>query len=1133
MQHFSVIKDTDTIYESLAKINNSLHTVLSSNSGSKFPDPKSQELVAPGQFFYSTVENKLYLLQVGSAANWQMIIDPTKTATNQEYVDTRIRTHNHDKSYLGINTPAVDVVEVNGRPATDVIFKDNITNDRKNGDASKAWSAALTKKLRDDFDTWLEVVGDPDEVVEKLQEIIDMIDANKDMLDKLKIEHVFGLRKELDDRWTRSENVVDMGGVLKTGGEFTGNVQLSKDASITKKGQGTNPDIKIVGWEADAKGAYKNSVIGDINSTVVMMAKANDGLKFRSGDGTDFHVYHKGILPTLMREANAGPGGLILKSEAAAQFLPLHGKADDSSALQGKTANSGAVKNTLLLRDSGGDAVSRYFRTNAGEHKVNDVLFFLAQKEVGAGSDNQARPISIGTMRAALKISNLPNWTQKNFDDRYLNEAGDKMTGRLSTDADIVINNATGTGKEFVALAGEKRAVFRQSADGAFIGFSLKDTSWEGYLRINKKLIFNVNSKDLEVYHEGHKPTAAELKVLPAGGKAVNSALADDLNNITNRAWATKNKSRLWVSSAPQGANDPQPNKYSDAIHWGHEGGGSSYFHSIYVEHSKPTELRFATKINTAAWKNALIYTSLHKPTWKDVGGENWFSESGGHTLVKTRWLRVASKSLGILPFESKATDTGNSSIGTDSWRFGKAFVVNYYGSNVDVSGTIEGDKVFTHRGFYSTNLPNDIPPGGPGQGGGSRQVVAGVNEGKDPTKPPGSGNPLTRRVYLGNPKITQTVLETETGDITSYNWKDKKFQRIYHEGFKPSWSVVGGNNYVKVADSYLRVGGNKWLQAGSTTTGFLPHTQGTGGAATSQIGNSTWWFKEAWANKFGGGSVNVTGAVTGKGTGTFGKSTATPLILARDGQSNIGIQFKGTASRYLGIDAGVKLKFATSADISGGHEVYHEGHKPTYGEVGAMGKNGGSFSDNLVSTNRAKGLCGTYDSKKTDVIWTMGTAYPGDSTGANFGKLYGFGYKHTTNTTGGTMAGGHQAVWCANGVPKSAIGDGVWTAGNVTAYSDKRVKTNIEVIDNALAKVEKLGGYTFDRIDVKGEDGNPLRQTGVIAQEVQAVLPEAVVVAGEDGHLSVAYGNMVGLLIEAIKELKQEVEELKGRVAA
>ena len=68
-----------------------------------------------------------------------------------------------------------------------------------------------------------------------------------------------------------------------------------------------------------------------------------------------------------------------------------------------------------------------------------------------------------------------------------------------------------------------------------------------------------------------------------------------------------------------------------------------------------------------------------------------------------------------------------------------------------------------------------------------------------------------------------------------------------------------------------------------------------------------------------------------------------------------------------------------------------------------------------------------------------------------------------------------------------------------------------------------KQSGVTFNRNDI---EGNP-RQTG-IAQEAEKVLPEAVQTNNE-GIKTVAYGNMVGLLIEAIKELKQEIEELKN----
>ena len=102
---------------------------------------------------------------------------------------------------------------------------------------------------------------------------------------------------------------------------------------------------------------------------------------------------------------------------------------------------------------------------------------------------------------------------------------------------------------------------------------------------------------------------------------------------------------------------------------------------------------------------------------------------------------------------------------------------------------------------------------------------------------------------------------------------------------------------------------------------------------------------------------------------------------------------------------------------------------------------------------------------------------------------------------------------------------------GNVTAYgspSDINLKENIETISNAVEKVQKLDGITFNY----KKDGG--RSTGLIAQQLQEVLPEVVYMAEDlDGkeHLAVRYGNTVGLLVEAIKELKEEINELKAQL--
>jgi len=96
---------------------------------------------------------------------------------------------------------------------------------------------------------------------------------------------------------------------------------------------------------------------------------------------------------------------------------------------------------------------------------------------------------------------------------------------------------------------------------------------------------------------------------------------------------------------------------------------------------------------------------------------------------------------------------------------------------------------------------------------------------------------------------------------------------------------------------------------------------------------------------------------------------------------------------------------------------------------------------------------------------------------------------------------------------------------GDVESNSDERLKENIETIENALNKVSNMRGVYFD---MKAKPG--VRKVGLIAQEVEKVLPEVVSTDSEGDNIkSVAYANVVGLLVEAIKELKNEVDQLKG----
>lgn len=124
------------------------------------------------------------------------------------------------------------------------------------------------------------------------------------------------------------------------------------------------------------------------------------------------------------------------------------------------------------------------------------------------------------------------------------------------------------------------------------------------------------------------------------------------------------------------------------------------------------------------------------------------------------------------------------------------------------------------------------------------------------------------------------------------------------------------------------------------------------------------------------------------------------------------------------------------------------------------------------------------------------------------------FYYNSGTNTAGWSLSGSDKIFWNTS--------TGAFTAaGDITAFSDRRLKTDIRTIENALDLVRKMRGVRYTR------RGSNISGVGVIAQEMQEVLPE-VVHGADSGTLSVAYQNIVGVLIEAVKELSARVDDLE-----
>jgi hypothetical protein len=105
-----------------------------------------------------------------------------------------------------------------------------------------------------------------------------------------------------------------------------------------------------------------------------------------------------------------------------------------------------------------------------------------------------------------------------------------------------------------------------------------------------------------------------------------------------------------------------------------------------------------------------------------------------------------------------------------------------------------------------------------------------------------------------------------------------------------------------------------------------------------------------------------------------------------------------------------------------------------------------------------------------------------------------------------------------------ATFGGAITAVGDITAFSDFRLKENVLTITNPLSKVMSLRGVSYNRTDLEDKT----KKIGFIAQEVKETVPEVVSYNEEQDRYGVSYGNVTALLVEAIKEQQTQIEELK-----
>jgi hypothetical protein len=220
--------------------------------------------------------------------------------------------------------------------------------------------------------------------------------------------------------------------------------------------------------------------------------------------------------------------------------------------------------------------------------------------------------------------------------------------------------------------------------------------------------------------------------------------------------------------------------------------------------------------------------------------------------------------------------------------------------------------------------------------------------------------------------------------------------------------------------------------------------------------------------------------------------------------------------SNYLGFNGNSYYQAATWIQLNGTFGLY------------APGVNGAHWLPNTVSTYTTWRIAGSrngYSGIHDDHSNVQMVMFDSGGNGGTYREANGrwYWYHHVGNNCTGISTSSTSSSY------RAYIGGSLYAEGDVVAYSDVRKKTDITTIDNALNKVSQLRGVYYTRID----DIEKGRQTGVIAQEINEVLPEVVTYAADVDEYGVAYGNIAGVLIEAIKELNAKIAYLEAQLAS
>jgi hypothetical protein len=320
---------------------------------------------------------------------------------------------------------------------------------------------------------------------------------------------------------------------------------------------------------------------------------------------------------------------------------------------------------------------------------------------------------------------------------------------------------------------------------------------------------------------------------------------------------------------------------------------------------------------------------------------------------------------------------------------------------------------------------------------------------------------------------------------------------------------------------------------------------------STGSAGSTTWnFYHDQYAAGDFGLFAGGTNRILVNAAGNVGIGTTTPsstLSLGTTIGKKLLVYDNPVSGVYSGL--GQDLAAGNSIDLFA-HGVSNLGFI-TFGKIASNGTTYTEWMRINPSGNVGIGTSSPLQALGTTLTVQGTVVCNGSVSGGNYNENVranrtGNGYSAIAmGGANGTVSGTGVGVWTLVATPvgvsynfefdyngtsvvKFTTSGGITATGDITAFSDARVKENIKTIENAIDKVLALRGVSYTRKD----SDDKKTKIGVIAQETLPIMPE-VVSQDHEGMYSVAYGNLSGLFIEAFKEQQKQIEELKTIINA